>query len=314
MSAPDAPPIPLRAAPVLEWVRRTIPDAPEFSVGQRYPLSGGIASPLVERVEILTEGCCLNLVAKRSEPAEITAMRLAGQVPDCPAFPELIDSGSDEFGTWLVMPFYPGSMLGPAAVAPAAVYECLARMHAAFLDRVDDIPLHLPRLDARWCRDTIAEFAPAGIRRAQRCDPDPVHDRALDLLWKWATTPLLDRGLALLAPTLLHGDVYGLNVVADGDNAWLIDWNCARVGPAMFDVAMAVPPTSPCLRAYLDSWADATDTEPDPWQVDLGYTWARFVTGAVYVGAVAERFGADMAATMLDETVDAHQHLADLLA
>ncbi len=46
-----------------------------------------------------------------------------------------------------------------------------------------------------------------------------------------------------MAVTFRHGDFYGLNVhLAGPDEAspLLIDWNCARVGPAMFDVAMAV--------------------------------------------------------------------------
>ena len=315
MADPGAAPIPLLTDAALEWLRREVPDASEFAIGRRSPLSGGYSSPLVERVEILTDAGRAALVAKRSDPSEVTAIRLAGDVSDCPAFPELVDSGTDEFGTWLVMPCYPGSALGAESEAPAIVYECLARMHAAFQDRVDDIPAHIPRLDARWYRDAIAKFATSGIRRARHARPDPVHDRALALLSEWAASPLIESGLRFLAPTLLHGDVYGLNVIVDAETnrARLIDWNCARVGPAMFDVAMSVRPESPHLRAYVDSWTRATGAQPDPWLVDLGYTWARFVTGGIFVGAVAERFGTGPAATMLDDTTAAHTHLARLL-
>src|SRR5579875_1441156 len=103
-----------------------------IELGHRHPLAGGVASPLVEHVEVRAGGRRADLVVRRCWPAEPVAMRLIERIANTPAFPELIDSGVDEHGSWLVTPFYPGEPQSAYDEPPPVVYECLARMHAIF--------------------------------------------------------------------------------------------------------------------------------------------------------------------------------------
>lgn len=273
-------------------------------LGPRRTLDGGVASPLVEHIEVRIGRRRADIVAKRCWPAEPIAMQLIRRVADTPAFPELIDSGIDENGPWIVMPFYPGETQPAHGEPPQIVYECLARMHATFENAA--LPSQIPRFDRGWCRRALAENTPADIRRL---DDRSFADRALRLVSTWAESPLLARGFDVLPKTLLHGDVYGLNVRI-GPDVRLIDWGSVRVGPAMLDVAMAAGPDSAGLRAYVNAW-------PGPplesTIVDVGHAWATMVCTGMFVGAVAQRLGTDRASEMLDAGVTAYQRLAQLL-
>src|SRR5262249_27328196 len=155
-------------------------------------------------------------------------------VPDVDAFPELIDAGTDELGPWVVTRFYPGSTLPWDAEVPESVFASLARLHYRYLGRSSNLPAALPRVDRNFCHHALTDFAPSWVRDAQRKISHPVHDRAVSLLDRWSADERIYIGLNLLPATLLHGDAYGHNVVVaddDAQQAHLIDWGSARVGP-----------------------------------------------------------------------------------
>ena len=123
-------------------------------------------------------------------------------------------------------------------------------------------------------------------------------------------------GIDLLPPTLLHGDMYGANVLMPTRTQHrprLVDWGSARVGPAMLDVALAAGRHSVGLEAYLRAWQDAAGAPLDPWQADAGHAWARAFNNAMFVGAVASRFGPEPAAAMLDDAEAALARFGHLL-
>jgi aminoglycoside phosphotransferase (APT) family kinase protein len=143
-----------------------------------------------------------------------------------------------------------------------------------------------------------------------------VHDRALDLLHQWSHDERIYAGPRVLPATLLHGDVYGPNVVVaddEGTGPRLIDWGSARVGPVMIDVAMSAEMSSGGFCAYLRAWEDAAGFALDPWQAEAGHAWATAFNYAMFVGAVAGRYGPTQAQKMLDKASTALERFGQLL-
>jgi Phosphotransferase enzyme family len=300
---------PVDAEALRRWLR-----ARSVSLGRRRRLTGGVASPLVERVDVraeLADGRYVDraVLAKRASPAELVAMREIAYVEGVSTFPELLDAGTDEAGPWLVTPFYAGATLPWNAEPPPAVYADLARLHATWMGRTSELPADVPRVDAEFCRHALLEFASGGLGRLP---PGPVVDRGLELLHKWANDDRLYAGLERLPVTFLHGDVYGLNILVadDGSPPRLIDWGSARIGPAVLDVVV----TANGAGGYRRSWQDATGKPLDPWLFEVGRAWATWFSDGMFVGAVAERFGPEPAAAMLDEGETALVRLGELLA
>lgn len=107
-----------------------------------------------------------------------------------------------------------------------------------------------------------------------------------------------------MAVTFRHGDFYGLNVhLAGPDEAspLLIDWNCARVGPAMFDVAMAVGWDTDGRRAHHEGWARATARPPEEEEGRLCHVWARVLSQVMFAPVVALRGARERAGGMTEE-------------
>lgn len=287
------------------WLGR---DVDVVGVGEREPLEGGRTAAVVERVRVQyrvvgsAEVDELDVVAKRATPGEVAALGCLGVVD--PVFPRLIDSGVDDDGPWIVVPFESGEPIGWTVEPPGAVYAALARLHLRHLGRVEELPGEVPRVDDEFLRMTFTGFAPGGIHRAAQEAPHPVQDRALELLARFADDERLRVGREVLPATLLHGDVHGDNVIAtpseaaSGGTPRLIDWGSARVGPAMLDVMLAAGPAG--VAAYGEAWASASGTAMDAWLFATGRAWATAVSNAMFVGAVAER-SAETADLMLDE-------------
>ncbi len=321
MTAPSDLTVPVRDVALARWIRPTHPDLAAVEIGERRPLVGGVASPLVERVDVTAVGSSgrrdrFAVVAKRASSAEVIALREIATVPAADAFPELIDAGADESGPWVVMPFYPGSTMPWDAEVPQTVFASLARLHHRHLGRSSALPADLRRVDETFCRGAFTDFAPTGIRDAQRKDSHPVHDRALDLLHRWSDDERFYAGLDVLPATLLHCDVYGLNVVVPDDEGApprLIDWGSARVGPIMLDVALSAERSSAGFFAYLRAWEDVAGCPLDPWQAAAGHAWATALSNAMFVGTVAERFGPMHAEEMLDGATAALDRFGRLL-
>lgn len=287
------------------WLCDGTDDVTGIDIGVRRPLAGGLSSPMVERVEVLAAKRSgrrerHDIVVKRATHVEVLALRNVAAVPDAEVFPELIGDGCDEDGHWVMMPFYPGTPLSASAELPEAVYAGLARLHVTYRGRADELPSEYARIDLRFCADTIGDFALAAVREAQRVRPHPVYSRATELLRQWADDPRIRAGVELLPTTLLHGDVYGPNVLVSADRPpRLVDWGNARVGPAMFDVALSAGLGSAGYAAYLQAWEDASGEPMDPWEAEAGHAWTTALSHAMFVGTVAERFGPDAADAML---------------
>jgi aminoglycoside phosphotransferase (APT) family kinase protein len=226
-------------------------------------------------------------------------------------FPELIDSGVDDDGPWVVTPFHHGEQIGWSTEPPAAVYAALARLHLRHLGRADELSPQIPRVDDDFVRYALTEFAPSRLARAAEQAAHPVHARAFELLERFAEDDRLSAGLAALPATLLHGDVYGDNVIVGPDTPQLIDWGSARVGPAMLDVMMAGGPAG--IASYEQTWALLSGEPLDEWELATGQAWAVAVSNAMFVGVIAERSG-DFAAEVLDKAETAIEQLGRQLS
>ncbi|MFI5708262.1 hypothetical protein [Kribbella sp. NPDC051620] len=377
-------PAPIRPEAIQNWLGG---DAVVVGIGRRVPLTGGATAPVIERVSVIYEATPsspdepslsravrrtrlgadegarsrdgggmrdravveVDVVAKRATVGEVGALRCLGVVD--PVFPELIDSGIDEGGPWIVVPFEVGGAIGWMAEPPAVVYAALARLHLRHLGRVDELPAEIPKVDEQFLRSAFTGFAPAGIARAAvRRGQHAVFDRALEMLARFAEDERLLLGLEVLPPTLIHGDVYGDNVIAavpkqqtaapkqptvapkqstvdrkrstavpgrsvadckGSGSPRLIDWGSARVGPGMLDVVMAGRRAG--VAAYKDAWRKEAGTPMGEWLAATGEAWATAVSNATFVGAAAER-SVDLAELMVEEAEEALERLGQLLS
>ncbi|MEV6412654.1 aminoglycoside phosphotransferase family protein [Kribbella sp. NPDC051718] len=318
-------PPPIRSEAIQNWLGG---DTVVVGIGRRVPLTGGATSPMIERVAVTYRAArssiCgptrvgpaaeIDVVAKRATPGEVAALNSLDVVD--PVFPELIDSGTDEDGPWIVVPFEPGGVIGWQTEPPAVVYAALARLHLRHLGRVDELPTGIPKVDEQFLRSAFTGFAPGGIARAAaQHGQHAVFDRALELLARFAKDERLLLGLEVLPPTLIHGDVYGDNVIAADPEASrpprLIDWGSARVGPAMLDVVMAARRAG--VTAYKEAWLKEAGTPMGEWLAATGEEWAIAVSNATFVGATAER-SVEVAELMVEEAEEAIERLGRLLS
>lgn len=262
--------VPLRLDRIQSWLGSRI-----IGVERRTPLYGGQTSPSVERITLLTGNTKVDVVAKRATYGELAAMRMLDVVD--PVFPQLLDSGNDDAGPWIVTWFYPGEPLDWSAELPPTVYTALAWLHQHHLG--SEFSPELPRVDDAFLRSTFTGFARHGVLRAAA---HSLRDRALDLFDRFAEDEWLRAGLEVLPATLLHGDVYGSNVIS-ADRPVLIDWGSARIGPAMLDVTLAAGPRG------LDAYRQAIGVPPDDRLFAIGRAWSTAVNNAMFLGDVAQR-------------------------
>jgi len=308
--------LPLRTADVAGWLTARYGPHSAVRVGKRVPLVGGLGSALVERVELLVtledqRRRRVALVVKRTDEPEVQALRLLAELAE-EGIPELISVGGDEAGQWIVIPFYDGEEVGLMGEPPPSAYEVIARVHAHFQASAADLSASFERVDSAFCARSLGDFAQrAVIESRAQIGAHPVLDRASALASRFACDADLVDGPNRFPWTLLHGDLYGMNVLRASEthrSPVLLDWNCARVGPAMFDVAMGVGPGSAAHDGYAAAWEHAAGQALDRVQAATGYAWASALVNATFAGVVAGRGSPTDAATMLDE---AERALAD---
>ncbi|WP_343968522.1 aminoglycoside phosphotransferase family protein [Kribbella koreensis] len=304
-------PPPIRREAIQNWLGG---DAVVVGIGRRVALTGGATARVIERVEILYRtgecSCRVEVVAKRATAGEVAALSSLDVVD--PVFPELIDRGVDEDGPWIVVPFEVGGAIGWTVEPPGVVYAALARLHLRHLGRVDELPAEIPKVDEQFLRSAFTGFAPGGIAKAvARHGQHAVLDRALEMLARFAEEERLLLGLEVLPATLIHGDVYGDNVIASEPSPRLIDWGSARVGPGMLDVVMAGRRAG--MAAYKEAWMKEAGTPIDEWLAATGAAWATAVSNATFVGATAER-SVEVAELMVEEAEEAVERLGELLS
>lgn len=297
------------------WLSARVGRHSSVRVVDRIPLLGGVASKLVERVRLRVrldagDEHGIDVVVKRTGDTEVEALRLlAGMAEE--AIPELIATGHDERGRWMVIPFYDGDVVGLMSEPPPPVYEVMARVHVHFLG-ADALTSCFERIDPEFCRSSLDDFAQRAAAESRiEVGAHPVLGRAASLARRFASDADLIDGPNRFPHTLLHGDLYGMNVLRPSrtrDTPVLLDWGSARVGPAMFDVAMGVGRDSTAHTAYAAAWERASGGELDTVEAATGYAWASASINATFAGVVARRGSPAAAASMLD---DAERALID---
>jgi hypothetical protein len=254
---------------VLAWAERVRPGTAVASCTVR-PLAGGDVADRVEQMTLhLAGGGRLELVYKDAPAHEIAGLRAAQAVrPDATAVPELVATGPG----WLVTPFAPGSPLAWGDAVPGNVLDSLARLHAHYLGGTacSDV---IPRVTPAWWQALCRDWVDPQLRDHAARHPETTVTRARALISR-AAGPAVSAVLAVLTPTLLHGDVHHGNVVRDGEQATLIDWGSSRVGPAALDLANLVPAGSAGAARYARTWQQLMGQPVPDGAADLGHRWA----------------------------------------
>ncbi|GAB1819530.1 aminoglycoside phosphotransferase family protein [Herbidospora sp. RD11066] len=244
------------------------------------PLAGGSVSAGVERITLhLADGRDIHVTRKRAFAHEVAGLAAAQQVrPHATAIPELIASGVDDDGPWLVTPFVSGTPL--SGEPPANLFTSLGRLHAHFHAAP---PSGLPVVDAAWWRRLCCEWV-----------LPQVTGRAAAFVAEAADHPAVARTLERLPATLLHGDVHTGNVLVDGPDATLIDWGSCRVGPAVLDLANLVDRDSAGFQIYLETAGDRIG------DVELGFRWAALQIPVQYLPWTVANLSAEEVGSALD--------------
>ena len=271
-------------------------------VTARAPLAGGYVSAAVERVDLDAGGRPAAVVLKRARPSEVAAMRALAVVPGVDR-PRLLAAGRDRYGSWLVMPFYPGPPLEGGEV-PTAVWEVLGRVHVHWHRRR---PRGVPVVDARWWWGMVTGHTLPAVRGARDRTGDPRLAEIADLLAAWSTDARLRTALALLPRTLTHGDAHRSNVLLAPDGAVLIDWGNARVAPAGLDVATLAAQGAPAPPAY-------TAPALSPALREVEQHWAQVQVHVQYLGFAADHLGTARVVEMVETATRALDALGPALA
>ncbi|WP_170321377.1 phosphotransferase [Acrocarpospora pleiomorpha] len=275
------------------------------------PLSGGSVSGSVELITLHMVGAGsatreVQMVRKRAFPHEVAGLAAAQEIRrNATAIPELIASGDDHDGPWLIIPFTSGTLLSDQdAPPPGSLFDSLARLHGHFRGAAN-VPAGLPRVDARWWRQLCHEWVLPQLDRHGGRHPSATITRASALVSLIAAHPVVPRTLAQLSPTLLHGDVHPGNVLVNGQEAWLIDWGSSRIGPAMLDLANLVTFDSEEFAGYREAWEQSTGLPLDARSADLGYRWAALQIPIQYLPWMIENLTAAEVETALDRAEQA---------
>lgn len=184
----------------------------------------------------------------------------------------------------------------------------MARLHTGWFQRPNDWPASFERIDGAFWQRALGEFVPAQARVAQTRTSGQAEllRRALQAAESLFDDPLqavVDR----FAVTVLHGDLYGQNVLQRDDNAktgtrayQVIDWNSARVGPAMFDVAMGgYGYDTPEVQSYL---RERNRLGFPAEQARFEYAWNAVLISAMYAPVQVNRGDLELARWMVEHT------------
>jgi len=266
-------------------------------------LAGGVSGSEVIRARWSGR----DVVVKRTSRSELVALHLFADL-DEPMLPELIASGTDAEGDWMMIPFHPGLPVDIMDEVPDPVHRCLGRLHARFFGQTAGLQDDLERIDQAFVQRALTEFGPEWLLRARPALGEAPYDRGCRLLCDLADDADFRTCVDRFTPTLLHGDLYGLNVLraaAPGSLPMIIDWNAARIGPAMFDVAMASAYESSARRAHDEGWVEIAGSPPDPTENELAHAWSAVLINAMYAGTVAVRSSAPDGARLITTAEEA---------
>jgi aminoglycoside phosphotransferase (APT) family kinase protein len=268
-------------------------------------MEGGAVASRIERIDVTVVNSSgdertVRLVRKWTWEHEVLGLRAAQAViATAPAIPILVAEGQDEHGPWLMTPFYVGQRVSSSAIPPT-VFESLALLHARYANDSDALA-RIPVVNADWWRDICLSYALPEIDRQAAIRPDPVLDRARDVLQSVAGDARAGTALGRLSGTLLHGDVHTGNILVAADRVTLVDWGSARVGPAMLDLANVARADSPQFAAYAQAWERVSGTALDAPTIELGYRWAALQIPIQYLAWAASTGSAERIRATLDQ-------------
>jgi len=256
-------------------------------------LKGGYAGAEVYRLDLhfrLANGAsqAVSLVLKNTSESEVGVMRALRGVRGADALPLTIACGERARGPgdgpihWFVAPLYEGEHLTFEDEVPRLVVESLARVHAHFISRVDQLGW-LRRLDGDAFRQAL-DGALQGLEAAQRRQPHALLAQAYGDLIAAGQDPAILAAFEALPVTLTHGDVHPWNIVRlPEDRAVLIDWGNALVAPPMLDLANLVEIDSENWETYLAIWERVRGEAMDLHVARLGYHWATVMINLQYL-------------------------------
>jgi aminoglycoside phosphotransferase (APT) family kinase protein len=278
--------------PVLEHLARRGHRVRGLELRVQGPFSTGRSAQALRRLcvvarlasgEILEEALAL----KRTSPVEVQAMRaLAELAPDVPQLPELIASGADGEGPWVLLPMYEGDHPPSRLLPPPEVLDAIARVHSHWEGQTSALSA-IPAITPEWWRDLCLDYALPRLERQLESRPTDAVAAAIAAVAETADDARIASALELLPRTLVHGDLHAANIVL-ADPARIIDWDSARLGPAMLDVAEAAEHGSPGEARYLATRQRLEGRAADPALVTLGYRWAEVQIATQYLHYTAE--------------------------
>jgi hypothetical protein len=270
-------------------------------------LPGGTQTAELPRFRVVAGSRRVDLVLKRTWRAELVALQAVRAIDPFPqSFPVVVDGDEDDdpFGfpsghplraTWVVTPYYEGIAGVLPVRLPASLFTDLAAMHRSFAGRTTDLT-GVIEISPEWFRGLCLDHL-----LPQVTPPLADHLRTI------AADPKVGAALGRLPRTLLHGDVHPGNVLCTGEDAVLVDWANARLGPALVDVANVAERGSPQLRAYLAAAGEAAG------EVEVGWWYAKVQINTQYLGWAAQVQGEGAALAMAARARDALERLGAAL-
>jgi hypothetical protein len=273
---------------IVAWLERDRGAVSSCEVVEQSRLAGGWVSG-AERVEVaaIVQGHEVQCSFVRKHPPtwtrEIEAFRLISEVDDPDhVLPELVGTGEDERGRWLLMPFYAGEPPLQGHV-PRRVGEALARLHVHFLgDERVRAELGPPDLWEWWaslCNGARTQFTTAIDSSDRPADLESI----AAAVERWAGDARIADALGVLPRTLTHRDVHLGNLMCDGDDCRLIDWGNANWGAPLVDLENITTRDSDVFGAYMTAWERLTGEPLDEWILDVGWELATIQVLCTYL-------------------------------
>ena len=278
------------------------------------PLHGGVSGATVLRGRLTGCGDDRRVVIKHTDRLEAEVLELLAAL-DEPLFPRLLDVSDAGDMVWLMIDFHRGRPAGISAGLSEQVHRAIGRMHAHFADRPGLFPADAERIGKPFLLRTLTSFGPDQLAAAGDRLSTAARRTGTELMQRLADDESYLTFGRRLDRTVLHGDLYGLNVLlpTEHEAALVIDWNVARIGPAMFDVAMTAPYDSDARRAHDAGWVEVTGRAPDSHQDQLAHAWCSSMINIGYAGVVAVRSSPDEGERMIFDAVEAADRWSSLL-
>jgi hypothetical protein len=306
---------------VHQWVLHHYGDRASVRVVRRREILGGQTSAMAIALDVVVTDELSgeknhDLFWKIATPQEACALRAVEEeghalgASGC-VLPELLAHGAVDGHPWVLLPFYSGQVLGQRANAPLELAEGLAALHSHFLNN-PGAAVGLPQVNAdHWRKQCSAAAESALAGDGKGCASG---ERIARLFNESTQKNSVDRALAILPFTLVHGDVHEGNILLANSYCRLIDWGNAKLGPGMLDIANMAAPGSALFNHYVRTLADFQGSAPDTWLTLVGYEWSQVQICTQYLPYTVRANGLQAAlnlATYMQKSLDELSKLLD---